>query len=118
MSSIYVVVEGQTEQTFVRDVLSPYLGAKNIHLYPCLIGIPGHRGGNVSFERAVNDIRSFFKQQEINDNPEKAPSKRLKILKKGYRKVAMGKIISETIGIQEIRNQCNNFNAWVTRLEE
>ena len=225
MSNIYVVVEGQTEQTFVRDVLSHYIGEKNIHLHPCLIGKPGHKGGNVSFKRALNDIHSFLKQrndtyittmfdyfgidsnwpgkekireqmeqgkavtaaekaqiieeetykiicekfaeynaekrfipyvemhefeallfsdpnvlsskigislpkidsileehgnnpEEINDTPDKSPSKRLKNLKTGYRKVAMGKIISEAIGIQKIRKQCYNFDSWVTKLEK
>jgi len=30
---IYIVVEGQTEQTFVRDVLAPQLAHKGIYLY-------------------------------------------------------------------------------------
>ncbi|GAB6147257.1 DUF4276 family protein [Desulfocicer niacini] len=47
--------------------------------------------------------------EEINDDPEKAPSKRLEKLNAGYRKVAMGKIISEAIGIQTIRKQCPHF---------
>ena len=219
---IYIVVEGQTEQTFVRDILAPQM-ALGIFLHPALIGKPGHKGGDVRFERAKNDIGNFLKQrnktyvstmfdyfridsnwpgkaevlrqirngrsltaiqkaetleaatsdeivkvfagydaesrfipyiemhefeallfseadilaekteidvskirkilqeynnpEEINDDPVKAPSKRLMALKNGYRKVANGKTISEAIGIQTIRRQCAHFNNWLTKLE-
>jgi hypothetical protein len=220
---IYIVVEGQTEQTFIRDVLAPELAPQKIYLYPVLIGIPGHKGGDVRFDRAKDDIGLFLKQreniyistlfdyfrinknwpgktiirqqiqrgttlsagqkaeiletatleeivkifpgfnaesrfipyiqmheleallfsdtdilaekidiamsqiqeilndyegpEEINDDPVKAPSKRLETLMPGYRKVALGKTISEAIGIQTIRNQCPHFDAWITKLE-
>ncbi|MBN2315599.1 MAG: hypothetical protein JXM79_16845 [Sedimentisphaerales bacterium] len=48
--SVYIIVEGQTEQTFVRDLLAPEMGGQGIFLYPVLIGKPGHKGGNVQFE--------------------------------------------------------------------
>lgn len=65
MSSIeiYIVVEGQTEQTFVRDVLAPQMAHRGIYLHPALIGKPGHKGGDVRFERAKNDIGNFLKQR-------------------------------------------------------
>jgi hypothetical protein len=219
---VYIVVEGQTEQTFVRDVLAPELANDGVYLYPVLIGKPGHKGGDVRFERAKTDIGNLLKQrnnifistmfdyfridadwpgraevsrkvqngatltaakkaeileeatrheianifseydtkkrfipyiemhefeallfsdthilaektgidaaelisiveqygnpEEINDDPAKSPSKRLESLIAGYRKVAMGKIISESIGIQTIRKQCPHFNEWLTRL--
>ncbi len=221
--NIYIVVEGQTEQTFVRDVLAPYMSYKGIYLNPALIGKPGHKGGNIHFARAEKDIGNFLKQrndtyvstmfdyfridsmwpgrsevgrqiqngtvltaiqkaemletathnkivralshcnskerfipyiemhefeallfsdadilaeknqmdisqirriieayenpEEINDDPAKTPSKQLKTLNSGYRKVAMGKMISEAIGIQVIRRQCPHFNNWLERLE-
>jgi hypothetical protein len=225
MSSIevYIVVEGQTEQTFVREVLAPAMCVKEIYLYPILIGKPGHKGGNIRFDRAKTDIVNFLRQRSntyvstmfdyfridaewpgraeihqqtlngatfsvaekaailenatlekileafpelnaerrfipyiemhefeallfsdavilaqktgiavtsitgileryndpeaINDQPENAPSKRLETLKTGYRKVAMGKTISEAIGIETIRKQCSHFNDWLTKLE-
>lgn len=58
---VYIIVEGQTEQTFIRDVLAPEMANKGIYLYPSLIGIPGRKGGGVNFERAKRDIRNFFK---------------------------------------------------------
>ena len=220
---VYIVVEGQTEQTFVRDVLAPHMAHEGIYLHPILIGKPGHKGGDVRFVRAKNDIGNCLRQrsdtyistmfdyfridskwpgraevrqqilngvtltaihkakiletatrneivrnfsgydsenrfipyiemhefeallfsdadtlaektgidvsrirrileeytnpEEIDDNPAKAPSKRLGALKNGYRKVAMGKTVSEAIGIQAIRRQCSHFDNWLTKLE-
>lgn len=66
MSSVevYIVVEGQTEQTFVRDVLSPQMECKRIYLYPALIGKPGHKGGNARFDRVRDDVGHFLKQRK------------------------------------------------------
>ena len=220
---IYIVVEGQTEQTFVRDVLAPQMAHKGIYLYPALIGKPGHKGGDIRFDRAKNDIGNFLRQrndtyvstmfdysgidskwpgrakvhrqirngatltagrkaeileketrdeivkvfagyntesrfipyiemhefeallfsdvhilaeiteidvtefermleefispEEINDDPNNAPSKRIQALDNGYRKVAMGKTVSEAIGIQAIRRQCPLFSNWLSKLE-
>lgn len=221
---IYIVVEGQTEQTFVRDVLAPQMAYSKIYMHPALIGKPGHKGGDIRFEKAKNDIGNFLRQrndtyittmfdyfridsewpgkadvlrrlqngttlaasqkaeileaatrqevvmtfpgcdsetrfipyiemhefeallfsdaeilaekteidaelirrivdkydspEEINDDPANAPGKRLESLKNGYRKVAMGKTISEAIGIAAIRRQCPHFNDWLTKLEQ
>jgi hypothetical protein len=220
---IYIVVEGQTEQTFVRDVLAPQLAHKGIYLYSVLLGKPGHKGGDVRFDRAKADIGNFLKQrthtyistmfdyyridanwpgraevrqeikkgktltasqkaeileiatlreiknafpdydtgsrfipyiemhefeallfsdadvlaekteidaaqikgivaeynnpEEINDEPAKAPSKRLLALKPGYRKVAMGKTVTAAVGSQIIREKCPHFNNWLTKFE-
>jgi hypothetical protein len=221
--NIYIVVEGQTEQTFVRDVLAPHMAEKGIHLFPALIGMPGHKGGDIRFDRARNDLGNFLRQrndtyistmfdyfridsgwpgktvvgqhiqngntltavrkatiieiatydeivktftgcdskdrfvsyiemhefeallfsdanilaekteidvslirriieaydnpEEINDHPANAPGKRLEALKNGYRKVALGKVVSEAIGIQGIRRKCPHFDNWLTKLE-
>jgi len=221
---IYIVVEGPTEQTFVRDVLAPQMAPSKIYLHPALIGKPGHKGGDIRFDKAKNDIGNFLRQrndtyittmfdyfridsewpgkadalqqvkngttltasqkaeilesatrteivrifpgcgsenrfvpyiemhefeallfsdadiladktqidaalirriidkydspEEINDDPANAPGKRLESLKDGYRKVAMGKTISEAIGIAAIRRQCPHFNDWLTKLEQ
>lgn len=226
MSSVevYIIVEGPTEQTFVRDVLAPVMAHKGIYLYPVVIGKPRHKGGDIRIDRAKTDIGNFLKQrsntyvstmfdffgieadwpgkrevlqvisngtslsatqkakrveeatlskikddfpdrnpglrfipyiemhefeallfsdasiladkigvneakiedilseceepEEIDDGPDTAPSKRLISLRSGYRKAAMGKTISEAIGIQAIREKCPHFDAWLTKLEQ
>ena len=220
---VFLVVEGYTEQTFIREVLAPYMATKSEFLYPTLIGKPGHKGGDIRFERAKEDIGNLLKQrkdthvttmfnyfrieqewpgreeirrlantgaststarkatvlenatqdrisaefsqfdsslrffcyiemhefeallfsdshaisratgidkaklqrivdefdtpEDINDDPINAPSKRLIELKEDYRKVAMGKTISEFIGIEGIRSKCPHFNKWLERIE-
>lgn len=222
--TVYVVVEGSTEQTFVREVLAPAMSCQGVHLFPTRIGGSGHKGGNIRFDRAKIDIRNFLRQQhgtyvstmfdyfridadwpgradvrqriksgatlrarekatlletamqkaieqacsdvdargrfipyiemhefeallfsdarvlaekagigisaiehildecgepeEINDDPQKAPSKQIVALNNSYRKVAMGKTITEAIGIPVLRKKCPHFHEWLLRLEE
>lgn len=59
---IYIVVEGQTEQTFVRHILAPDM-AKGFFLHAALIGKSGHKGGNIIFDRATIDIGNFLKER-------------------------------------------------------
>ena len=48
MTRVYIVVEGQTEEAFLADVLGPVLNASGVSPFACLIGRPGHKGGSVS----------------------------------------------------------------------
>ncbi len=65
MSSVevYVVVEGATEQTFIRDVVAPTMSYQGVYLHAALIGKPGHKGGNIRFDRAKTDIGNFLRQR-------------------------------------------------------
>lgn len=65
MSSIeiHIIVEGKTEQIFVRDVLAPYMAGQAIYLRAIRIGKPGHKGGDVRFQRALNDIKELLAQR-------------------------------------------------------
>lgn len=226
MSSIdvIVVVEGQTEATFIRDILAPYMARTHIHLSAPIIGKPGHKGGAVSFKRTIADMKCFLSQRSdtyvttmfdyygiasdwpgvdalrkqmqtgqalsvqekagqlenatlqqlkknlpeydvdkrvipyfqmhefeallfsdasklaeiidvnlkdiqsilehykepeaINDKPETAPSKQINRLRPGFRKIAMGIEIAEKINIDTMRQKCNHFNDWLTRIEQ
>ena len=60
----------------------------------------------------------FDTPEEINDSPLTAPSKRVEGLFPGYQKPLMGVQAARSIGLNAIRNQCPNFDAWVTQLEE
>ncbi|NOQ36140.1 MAG: DUF4276 family protein [Methylococcaceae bacterium] len=224
-SAIYIIiiVEGKTERTFVEQVLAPTMAFKGIYLTASILGKVGHKGGNISFERARSDIGRFLQQrsdtyistmfdyfridshwagketldkkvksgvklsitekaatledatlvqmkqffpeyniekrfipyiemhefeallfsdaeilanklkipiaqinailaeydspEDINSDPSKAPSKQLEKLVDNYKKVIMGKVISEAIGINTIRQQCLHFNDWLLKLE-
>jgi hypothetical protein len=58
MTRVHVICEGQTEETFIRELLNPYFNSRGIYLYPSLIGTVGHKGGTVNAERLFIDIRN------------------------------------------------------------
>jgi len=63
MSRVIAVVEGQTEQGFVRDVLAPFLESKRVYMSARLVGKPGHKGGDCRYERAKRDVISSLRQE-------------------------------------------------------
>ena len=71
------------------------------------------------FSKIVQDCGGC---ENINDNPETAPSKRIEKLYPGYRKGssvnAHAYRIAQHIGVGKIRQQCPHFNEWFTKLEQ
>lgn len=64
---------------------------------------------------AIRD--AFGSPEEINDDPDTAPSKRLNdLLGNEYQKTLHGPLITMTIGIETIRRECRHFNEWVEKL--
>ncbi|NUN14483.1 MAG: DUF4276 family protein [Myxococcales bacterium] len=57
MIRVHVICEGQTEEMFVNQILAEPFRHQGIFLIPALIGKPGHKGGNVKFERLLADVR-------------------------------------------------------------
>jgi predicted ATP-binding protein involved in virulence len=210
-----MLVEGRTEELFIKQIMAPYLAEKNIFVIPTILSKPGEKGGDVKFSRAQKDIESYLKQrndtyittlidyygikewpgyeeskkvtdfrqkskifcdctlekvsclfekhnvkqrfipyvsmhefealffsdveilasclnvqrekieenirkllpEEINDNRETAPSKRLKSFSANYTKINLGLNIAKNIGIQKMREKCVLFDKWVSRLE-
>lgn len=63
-AAVTVIVEGQTEQGSVNDILAPYLGAKNVFMTPIILSKSGQKGADVRFVRARNDIARHLKQRK------------------------------------------------------
>jgi hypothetical protein len=217
MKKILILVEGQTEERFVKDVLAPYLRSKDIFCIPTIATTrrvksgPDFKGGVVSYKKVkadiqrllrdssagivttlidyygfaslvpfrnsiegnscfervrsleelfgkdinnarflpyfqlhefeamlfvspqeiantfpgtkknkeISKIKNHFKSpEEIDDNPETAPSKRLLKLFPEYQKTSDGPLIIKRIGLERIRNECDHFGRWVTQLED
>ena len=75
-------------------------------------------GGNKQYGQRFKDIRSqFHTPEDINDNRETAPSKRLASVIPRYRKVLDGPLVAMETGLPIIRFECPCFDAWVSRLE-
>jgi hypothetical protein len=58
MIRVHVICEGQTEEMFVTELLAGQFQSKGVYLMPSLIGKPGHKGGNVRFDRLRIDVRN------------------------------------------------------------
>jgi len=64
MTTVVVVCEGRTEQTFVRDVLAPALAPGGILLETQLINTSRTgRGGALSWERVLRHLRNLLLQR-------------------------------------------------------
>ncbi|KTD49588.1 hypothetical protein Lrub_0687 [Legionella rubrilucens] len=56
MIRLHIICEGQTELQFVQTILSPGISSTSLYIYPAKIGVPGHKGGNVNFQRLLTDL--------------------------------------------------------------
>ncbi|MCB9230522.1 MAG: DUF4276 family protein [Bacteroidia bacterium] len=216
MKQVLVIVEGQTEEQFVKNVLQPYLHYRGVHLEPKIVitkivkGGNNFKGGLQNFQQLKRDISHCLRDtsvhvttmvdfyalpndfpgmdspafrgaatekvrhleeqlgleigsprfipyiqlhefeallfsslkgiselfpdnqdfiagvqtiidryenpEEINDNPQTAPSKRILNLFPGYEKPFHGAMIAMENGIEQILEKCPRFAAWVTQL--
>lgn len=215
MTRVYVVVEGQTEESFVKDSLAPMLWPRSVYLTPILLG---RRGGTPTYARVKRDVVALLKQdqtaycstmvdlyglgrdfpglpllpglqnldkvrhieqavrsdviaglpglrpdlrslpylqlheyegllfsdpaafaagigqhhlaqpfqairvqfatpEDINDDPNTAPSKRVLGEYPAYRKVLDGTLAARAVGVERMRQECPHFRAWVEQLE-
>ncbi len=71
-----------------------------------------------NFNEIENIIQAYPNPEDINDNPNTAPSKRLIQNIKGYNKVIDGVSIIDEIGLPEILNKCPRFRNWIEILED
>lgn len=62
-------------------------------------------------------LKKYPDPELINNGKETAPSKRLKRIVPIYEKVTDGTLLTLEIGINHLRNHCQNFNAWINKLE-
>jgi Domain of unknown function (DUF4276) len=66
MIRLYVLCEGQTEESFVNTVMAPHLATFNIATTAPLLGKPGHKGGNVSWARVLTDVRNLLRDTQAH----------------------------------------------------
>lgn len=74
MIRLHIIAEGQTEETFIRDFLSEYLGEFNISTDVRCVN-PGskptrykvERGGVLNYENAKKDIQRWLKEDKKSD---------------------------------------------------
>ena len=105
---------------FRSDIrLIPYL---SLHEYEGLLfsdpDALAHALRQPSLAHPFHQVRNDFPTPEdINDDPESAPSKRVIAIYPAYRKVIEGALAAKAVGIARMRQECAHFRAWVERLE-
>jgi len=69
-----ILVEGQTEQEFVKDVLAPHLGCKNVFVSARIVQTSRdkqknkiYRGGLINYEKVKNDLQNWLKEDKNDD---------------------------------------------------
>lgn len=63
MIRVYLLVEGQTEEAFVNELLVPYYARIGFFLTPIIVSTsPGHRGGVVRYAKVRPQIEKLCKQ--------------------------------------------------------
>lgn len=65
MSRVLVLVEGQTEKKFVKEVMAPELAYKNVFITARISGKPGHKGGVRSYKRFLTEIIALLRQNNL-----------------------------------------------------
>ena len=73
MSRLHFVVEGQTEETFVKNVLAPYLGQFNIFVNVRNVETSRsktkiYRGGLIDYQKAKTDLQLWMRQEARNSD--------------------------------------------------
>ena len=218
MKRVCVIVEGQTEESFVKGPLAEALWPHQVLLTAIILGVPGHKGGRTNYARLQKDVLRQLKQdrtaycstmldfyglgrgfpgtpvpsdltsiqkvehieraikddicgripefcpdlrlipylslheyegllfidpdgfahalrspklaarfagvrndfptpEDINDDPEMAPSKRVISIFPRYRKVIDGNLAATAVGIEKMRQECRHFGDWLNRLQ-
>jgi len=63
MSRVYLLVEGQTEEAFVRELLAPHYARLGLYLMPIIVSTsPGFKGGVVSYAKVKPQITRLCRQ--------------------------------------------------------
>ena len=84
----------------------------------CFRNVPDLEVDDAKLENLRAIRRSFMSPEDINDDANTAPSKRLLALMPSYRKPLHGPLIGEDIGLAAIRAECPRFDGWVKRLSQ
>jgi hypothetical protein len=71
MSRVHILVEGQTEETFIRDVVAPHLLKFGIYLYNTILktkrlaNAPDHAGGVTNYSKFKNDLHRLLNDSNV-----------------------------------------------------
>lgn len=105
--------------TFNKRRFIPYV---QMHEFEALLfSDPGVLGQVIPTQDASQDLEKiaagFTTPEEIDDDPNTAPSKRIAAICNEYQKVLHGILAARRIGLPLMRHKCPHFDEWLTKLE-
>jgi hypothetical protein len=75
----------------------------------------------VSAESLTEHFKSILEEathpEAINDSYDTCPSRRISSIVPAYRKRVHGPIVTNRIGLEALRAECDHFASWLTKLE-
>ncbi len=113
----------ETEKKFNDDLNNqkflPYL---NLHEYEIIYFIDYKLTKKILADNIdKNKLKKIFTKynniEEINEDPSKAPSKRLQDICSSYAKLYHSQLITQKLNIEMIKSKCNHFNEWIENIE-
>jgi hypothetical protein len=112
-------VQCQMGESFNPSRFIPYV---QMHEFEALLfsapAVLANSLGETSLSEHFEGIRnSFSSPEEINDNFETCPSRRIQKVYPQFKKTINGIVAAGYIGLNQIREECPHFNDWITKLE-
>ena len=122
-AKLFQSVSGKVRQSFNQSRVIPYVQRHEFEgllfsRVECFRGIADLKVDDTRLESLRRIRKQFESPEEINDDVNTAPSKRLLALMSNYRKRLHGPLIGEDIGLAVIRAECPRFDDWVKRLSQ
>ena len=117
---IHEAVDARVGRSWNEAHIIPYVQQYEFEglLFASVAGFAKLIGASPDCIEALQAIRSNFPTPEdINDNSDTAPSKRIKAVIPKYNKRVDGPLLAMEAGLPVICAECPRFRSWVTRLE-
>ena len=58
MIRVHIICEGQTEESFIKELLAKQFESRELYFYPTLIGTQFHKGGNIKADRLLYALKA------------------------------------------------------------
>jgi hypothetical protein len=116
-NALFVDICAQLGSSFNPSQFVPYV---QMHEFEALlfsdISVLAARNSAISAQ-LEHVLQAFSCAEEINDNYNTCPSRRIKQHIENYVKTVDGIIAARKIGLKKMRQECPHFNEWITKLE-
>jgi len=118
--SILEDIAGHLGNSFNPLRIVPYV---QMHEFEALLfSSPAKLAESLGIEKSIPTFMAirneFSNPEEINDNYDTCPSRRIEGVFQGFKKTINGITAASRIGLETMRQECPHFNEWITKLED